>query len=238
MRLAAAGIPTPALLHGCFITHLHSDHVTDFNDVLTTRWVTSPMPNPLSVVGPPGVDRLVARTLIMLEDDIAYRVAHHEDLHGHPDAEVTEVLEGAVRLAALDAAGVVVTAAPTDHRPVAPTVGYRVEAEGASIVIAGDTVPCDGLRSLLVDADVYVQTVIREDLVRSVPMQRFQDICDYHSTVEQAARLAEEAGVKHLVLTHPVPAPQPGTEPEWIALASAHFGGTVTLAEDLTAIDC
>lgn len=208
------------------------------------------MPKLLKIVTRPALDheRTLSNTratsadllnsYIMLEDDIAYRVAHHEDLHGHPDAEVTEVLEGAVRLAALDAAGVVVTAAPTDHRPVAPTVGYRVEAEGASIVIAGDTVPCDGLRSLLVDADVYVQTVIREDLVRSVPMQRFQDICDYHSTVEQAARLAEEAGVKHLVLTHPVPAPQPGTEPEWIALASAHFGGTVTLAEDLTAIDC
>ena len=40
-----------------------------------------------------------------------------------------------------------------------------------------------------------------------------------------------------LVLTHPVPAPQPGTEPEWIALASAHFDGTVVLARDLLTLD-
>jgi hypothetical protein len=35
-----------------------------------------------------------------------------------------------------------------------------------------------------------VQTVIREDLVHQVPNARFQDIVDYHSTVEGAARTA------------------------------------------------
>ncbi len=39
------------------------------------------------------------------------------------------------------------------------------------------------------------------------------------------------------MLTHLVPAPQPGTEPEWIALARAHFDGTVLLAHDLLTLD-
>jgi hypothetical protein len=59
------------------------------------------------------------------------------------------VADGAVTLEALAAAGVTVTAGPTDHRPVAPTVGYRIEHEGRVVVLAGDTVPCDGLDQLL-----------------------------------------------------------------------------------------
>lgn len=237
MRLAAAGLPSPALLAAQFLTHLHSDHVSDFNDVVTTRWVTSPAPSPLVVVGPPGTERFADRTLEMLTDDIGYRIAHHEDLQWQPGVEVTEVLDGPVTLDALSAAGVSVTAAPTDHRPVAPTVGYRVEHDGAVVAIAGDTVPCEGLDALVAGADVYVQTVIRDDVVRQVPMQRFQDICDYHSSVADAARTAARGGVRTLVLTHMVPAPPPGGADEWIALAREHFDGEVLAPDDLGVID-
>lgn len=237
MRLAAAGLPSPALLAAQFLTHLHSDHVSDFNDVVTTRWVTSPAPSPLVVVGPPGTERFADRTLEMLTDDIGYRIAHHEDLQWQPGVEVTEVLDGPVTLDALSAAGVSVTAAATDHRPVAPTVGYRVEHDGAVVAIAGDTVPCEGLDALVAGADVYVQTVIRDDIVRQVPMQRFQDICDYHSSVADAARTAARGGVRTLVLTHMVPAPPPGGADEWIALAREHFDGEVLAPDDLGVID-
>ena len=36
MRLAAAG-SGPAQLSAVLLTHLHSDHITDLNDVITTR---------------------------------------------------------------------------------------------------------------------------------------------------------------------------------------------------------
>jgi ribonuclease Z len=189
------------------------------------------------VVGPPGTERFADRTLEMLTDDIGYRIAHHEDLQWQPGVEVTEVLDGPVTLDALSAAGVSVTAEPTDHRPVAPTVGYRVEHDGAVVAIAGDTVPCEGLDALVAGADVYVQTVIRDDIVRQVPMQRFQDICDYHSSVADAARTAARGGVRTLVLTHMVPAPPPGGADEWIALAREHFDGEVLAPDDLGVID-
>jgi len=57
---------------------------------------------------------------------------------------VVELTEGIV----LEQGGVTVVAAPTDHRPVQPTCGYRVEHGGRSVVLAGDTVPCDGLDRL------------------------------------------------------------------------------------------
>lgn len=228
MRLAAAG-SLPVLLDAVLLTHLHSDHTTDFNDVVTTRWIMAPAESPLPVVGPPGTQRFVDRTLAMLTDDVGYRRAHHADLGWDPSCAVTEVVDGL----AWKADGIRVTAAPTDHRPVAPTIGYRVEAGGHSVAIAGDTVPCEGLDRICEGADVYVQTVLRDDLVRAVPNPRVQDVLDYHSTCEDAGRTARRAGVKTLVLTHPVPPPPPGTEDQWVAAAAAHFPGEIVLAHDL-----
>jgi ribonuclease Z len=232
LRLAAAGLG-PGMLSAVLLTHLHSDHVTDFNDVVTTHWIGSFAPTPLRVIGPPGTQAFVDATLAMLGDDIGYRLAHHEDLSWRPEVEVTEVLDGVV----LDEGGVRVVAAPTDHRPVHPTVGYRVEHAGAVAALAGDTVPCEGLDRLCAGADVYVQTVIRRSLVEAVPLPRLQDILDYHSDIGQAAATATRGGVGTLVLTHLVPAPAPGTEGEWAAEAEAGFTGRVVVADDLTAVE-
>jgi ribonuclease Z len=232
MRAAAVGA-SAAALRAVFLTHLHSDHITDFNDVITTRWIMSLQPNPLPVVGPSGTATLVEATEAMLEPDIRYRITHHDDLTWPPSAEVTECEHGTVL-----ADGVVtVTAAPTDHAPVRPTVGYRVDDGDASVVIAGDTVPCPGLDELCAGADMLVHTVIRRDLLEPLNVPRLNDVFDYHSTLEDAAQTAARGGVGTLVLTHLVPAPRPEAEQEWSDRARAHFDGTVVVARDLVTLD-
>ncbi len=231
MRMAAAMAAAPQLT-AILLTHLHSDHVCDLNDLITSRWVMTPVPNPLTIIGPIGTRRFVERTLEMLEDDIGYRIAHHEDLNEGPIVTVIEVESGV----AFDDGTVRILAEPTDHAPVAPTVGYRFEALGKSAVLAGDTVPCAGLDRLVEGADVYVQTVIRRQLVEQIPLQRFLDILDYHSTTESAAETAARGGVGQLVFTHLVPQPAPGTEQDWLDDAARHFSGPVHLAVDLFAL--
>jgi ribonuclease Z len=236
MRLAAAGL-FPPMLHHVLFTHLHSDHTTDYNDIITTRWAMAPVPMPLSVMGPVGTAAYTDRTLAMLSDDIGYRMEHHDDLNWQPECQVTEVSHGVVLEHGSGDDAVRITCAPTEHKPVHPTVGYRIEHGGHVVVVAGDTIPCAGLDELCAGADVYIQTAIRADQIANIPVARLQDVLDYHSSVEQAAQTASRNGVGHLVLTHPVPAPGPGAEQEWIDLARPHFAGTITLADDLTAID-
>ncbi len=231
MRLSAAGSGAGAL-SGVLLTHLHSDHITDLNDVMTTRWVTSFAPSPLEVHGPTGTGEVVDSLLAALRSDIAYRTGHHEDLSWPLPVEVIEH-DGGV-LAETD--GVVVRCAPTDHRPVAPTLAYRVEYAGSSVVVAGDTVPCSSLDDLCLGADVLVITAIRKDIISALQLPRLQDVCDYHSSVEEAAQTAARAGVSILVLTHHVPAPVPEQEEEWRARAAEYFEGEIVVAVDLTTV--
>ena len=80
---------------------------------------------------------------------------------------------------------------------------------------------------------MYVQTVLREDLVRMVPMQRFQETVDYHSTLEQTAATAQRAGVTTLVLTHQIPTPAPNASEEWLSIVRSGFEGTIVFGEDM-----
>jgi ribonuclease Z len=240
MRLAAAGVPVP-FLSAILVTHLHSDHITDLNDIVTTRWILTPEATPTVIYGPVGMKKVVDGMMAMLTPDQKYRHDHHADLRNGPgmQVEVHEVSPGDEFK--IGDAHVII--GRTDHRPVTPTIGFRIEAEGKSVVLAGDTVPCSELDDLCHDADIYVQTVLRPDLVELVKQfvpalaSRTNDILDYHSSVEDAAKTAARAGVKTLMLTHYVPAMQPGQEADWLALATPHFTGKIVLGPDLTAAE-
>jgi ribonuclease Z len=233
MRLAATGVGVDGLT-AVLVTHLHSDHITDLNDVITTRWVMTFEPSPLTVVGPPGTQEVVDHIVASLGPDITYRTDHHDDLaYGFTPVHVIEVSDGPVELTS----AATVTAAPTDHRPVHPTVGFRIDHEGASMVAAGDTVPCDGLDRLCAGADALVHTVIRKDVIENIPVQRMQDTLDYHSSPAEAAQTARRGGVGTLVLSHYVPALPPGGGDDWRALAAEHFDGRIELGDDLHRVE-
>jgi ribonuclease Z len=231
-RAAAIGVGA-ANLSALLLTHLHSDHITDLSDVITTRWVTTFVPTPLPVIGPPGTAAVVEATLAALGPDISYRIGHHADITEPPIIEVHEYTEGSV----WESDGVEIRVAPTDHRPVEPTIGFRIEHDGASVVLAGDSVPCASLDKLAAGAGALVHTVIRKDLVQHAPQQRLRDILDYHSSVEEAAATAERAGVGILILTHYVPGIQPGQEDDWRALAATVFDRQIELGDDLHRVE-
>lgn len=232
MRLAAAGVG-PAQLKAVLLTHLHSDHITDLNDVITTRWITTFEPSPLTIVGPAGTRQVVAGIGESLGPDIGYRIAHHDDLDYPPPVEVVEVTEGEVYLGG----DVRIACAPTDHKPVEPTVAFRFDYGGSAVVAAGDTVPCAGLDRLCDGAHALVHTVIRKDVVSAIGVPRVLDVLGYHSSPAEAAQTAARAGIGTLILTHYFPPPADTDDDAYRSQAAEHFDGTIEVGDDLHRVE-
>ena len=139
---------------------------------------------------------------------------------------------------AFESGGVRVLAAPTEHRPVHPTVGYRFEHDGAVVVCCRrHASPARASTGCSPGPTSTSRRVCRRSAVEAIPSPRLQDILDYHSDLPQAGQTAARGGVGTLVLTHMVPPPAPGTEDEWVAEVAEHFAGTIVLAEDLTVVE-
>jgi ribonuclease Z len=226
LRLAAADLPLKSVT-AVFLTHLHSDHTAGLPDLFNTSWQFG-RDGPLELYGPQGTKHLSDAMLKFFAADIHLR---RDLMEMHPAAGATIkthiVREGVV----YQDADVTVTAFEVDHRPVTPAFGYRFDARGKSVVISGDTRPCDNLVRHAKDADVLVHEAMLPEYLDAVDEPDVAArLKSYHTTPEQAGEIARRANVKLLVLTHLVPGKDEDTYHE---RAATQFKGTIVVGRDL-----
>ena len=75
MRLIGAGCPPP-FISAVLLTHLHSDHICDLNDIVTTRWIASPAATPLDVYGPKGTRKMIDGLIAMRSEEPRLNSSH------------------------------------------------------------------------------------------------------------------------------------------------------------------
>lgn len=208
-----------------FLTHFHSDHIGDLGEVNLQSWV-SDRPRQLVVYGGPGVERVVNGFNEAFAMDAEHRVAHHGADYLKPDLGVMthqviatsagDALTGEDSLVIYDRDGIVITAFAVDHHPISPAYGYRFDYKGRSVVFSGDTVKSASLARHAKGADVMIHEAMLMDVVhrmeaaaKAAGRTRFEkvlhDIPDYHASPRDAADVAGEAGVKHLIFSHVIP---------------------------------
>jgi ribonuclease BN (tRNA processing enzyme) len=232
-QLLQAGVPVVEC-ERILLTHLHSDHVIDLGHLVLSRWILGEN-RPLTVYGPAGTRAHVDRLLALWDWDLSVRRAHmHERVP--PRVDVTELVEGV----ALRAGGATVTAFEVEHEPVRPALGFRFDGPGRSVVVSGDTRPCPNLIRHARGADLLVHECTDATQARWTPgcgwpsrEAKVKDLAAYHTGPDEVGRVAAEAGVGTLVLTHLMPASNPS---DLAARAAAAFAGRVVVAEDLMAI--
>jgi ribonuclease Z len=236
-------------LSGVLLTHFHSDHLGDLGEAITQSWIAG-RTEPLDVHGPPGVARIVDGLREVYARDVDYRVTHHGDDYlprAAAGAVARETALGDARDAdavVLERNGLRVTMFRVDHEPVSPAVGYRFDYHGRSVVVSGDTRKSASLAAHAKGADILVHEALQPSMTgRAVATatrlgsnrvaKLAGDIPDYHTTPREAAEVARDAGVAHLVLTHLVPAP-PNRIARRLFLEGVAdvYTGEVTLGED------
>jgi ribonuclease BN (tRNA processing enzyme) len=136
---------------------------------------------------------------------------------------VNEVTKGLV--CQLD--GYRVLSAPVEHGT--PGVAYRIEAEEGSVVISGDTRPSQSLIELAKGADLLIHECSYPDDMVELAKQT------NHTAASEVGEVANQAGVKKVVLTHLFPLWK-GREKEMVKSVTSKFGGEVIPSHDLLEI--
>jgi ribonuclease Z len=214
-----------------FITHHHSDHVVDLGHLLITRWIVG-QNTPFEVYGPAGTRRQMDKLLDYMQWDIEVRRGHMIDREP-PTVRVTEVDEGKV----YDRDGLQISAFLVEHDPVKPAFGYRFDGEGRSLVISGDTRPCENLMKWSHGVDTLIHECCEMARTSWVPgcgwptiEEKIRDLASYHTQPDEIGRVAEGARPKQLVMTHLMPGSDPA---ELKGAAEKRFRGPVVVGDDL-----
>lgn len=209
------GAPPIEKLKAIFVTHYHSDHISGIADFNLNSWVAG-REQPLTVMGPRGVSKVVNGLNTAYELDRSYRVAHHgkELLPIELGAMTSKRIKPGV---VLKENGLQVTAFIVDHSPVSPAFGYRFEYQGRTVVVSGDTITEDNILKFSRGADLLLHDALSLPIIKiyeeAAKANRlriehiFKDIQDYHASVADVVAMAEKAQVGTLALYHFVPPP-------------------------------
>jgi ribonuclease Z len=211
----------PGDVEAVFLTHFHSDHIDGLGNMGVSRWAGGDFPGPLPVYGPEGVERVVNGFNESYAQDVIYRHDHHGDLvaplagAGLQAVPFTQPAVGEL-VTVYEQGDLKVEALAVDHKPVKPAVGYRFSYKGRSLLISGDTVKSANVQHFAQGVDLLVHEGLSDNLVSMMEKAArktgnisgakiMHDILDYHTTPVEAAEIARDAGVGHLLYYHIVP---------------------------------
>ena len=243
-KLVKAG-RRPEEVSTLLFTHHHFDHNADYPCFVLTRWDQDVDQTPLRVYGPPPTE---AFTRALFEAPGGAYVPDWTARVEHPGSQRVFANRGGtlprrppqIRATDIDASfvleedGFSVRAADTVHaQPWLESLAYRIDGERTSVVFTGDTEPVASVVELAGDADMLVcmcwdtdRAMAEDGLSRGM------------TGTASAGRLAAEAGVGTLILTHIGPhLDEPEVREEGIREAQAAFGGPVVLGEELMVLE-
>jgi len=215
-----------------FITHLHSDHTLGYSDLILTSWIMQRV-KPLEIYGPNGLKRMTDLTFETFSEDIKIRIEGLEkELPEANKVNVHEIKSGIV----YDSAGIKITAFPVQHGNWKEAYGFRIDTPDKSIVISGDTKPCQSLIDASKNIDILVHEVYSEKYL--APEKRpggefWPQYCrEYHTSDIELGKIAKQINPKLLILTHIIR--MGATDKELIeGIRKGGFKGKVVIGKDL-----
>jgi ribonuclease Z len=238
IRLYQLRIPL-SKLDAVFFTHYHSDHTVGMPDLLLTGWLPPGFAHrtqPMHVIGPVGAKALMDGLAIAYGGDIKGREQEQQLPPAGVAANVDEFMQDGL---VYEHGGVKVTAFTVEHG-IKPAVGYRIDYDGRSVVLSGDTSFSENVIKYGAGADLVIHevAVFNSELLKQPSFQHIQSI---HVTPSQAGTVFARIHPKLAVYSHvaqlgTAAAPAPGLA-EIVRETRKTYQGPLALGEDLMTFD-
>jgi ribonuclease BN (tRNA processing enzyme) len=232
LRFGESGA-TMSMLDVILFSHFHVDHSGDFAALVKSSWFED-RPRPLPVYGPPGNEYMPSTTEFVADlfgaPHGAYRYLgelYDPKEQGSYKLQPHDVTAEFTPVQVFRSGDLSVSAVRVIHG-VFPSLAWRVDIVGKSIVFSGDTNGDDpGLGRLAENADLFIAHNAVPEGVTGVERQ-------LHMPPSVIGQIAADAHVKNLVLSHRMLRTL-GKEDQTLAEIRKHYSGPVTFADDL---DC
>ena len=203
-RLKQAKIGTDEI-DALFLTHLHSDHVVDFYQLIISSWHSYRI-KPWKVYGPKGTKKFIQLIMNTWRKERNLRIKYEK--RSSIEAFKIQVYEfkdyGKIKIK-----DIIVEYFEVDHQPVKYAYGFNFHHKGKKITVSGDTKPCNNLIKYAQKADVLLHEVFIESELKPKNGMRTKEtlhnVKAYHTTSTMVGKVASLTHCKKLVLTHFVP---------------------------------
>ena len=206
---------SPMKINKIFLTHFHGDHILGLPGIIQSMAFRGRR-EPLHIFGPPGLIQLidmvrnfgyfsltfeihmheVNRGLILEEEN--YRISCCPMEHSVLNLKFIKKKAMALGIKPGPVFGKLQHGIPVEVNGniIRPEQVLGEERKGRIIVYSGDTRPCKKMIEFAKDADILIHESTFEGKYGDKALEA------YHSTSLQAAKIAEKANIKKLILTH------------------------------------
>ena len=236
-RLTQIEVP-PSTVDKVFLTHMHSDHLVGLPDLWLTAWILG-RKTPLRVWGPKGTQNMMHHLEQAFQPDIILRRDLDELL---PQSGIDFVVEEVQEDYVYEENGVKITTFDVDHYPVVPAYGFRVDYDGRSVVLSGDTRRCENLVKYAQRTHLLIHEVIAPEAFKArttgwFSRERQRKVIDHHTTPEQAGEIFSQVQPKLAVYSHIIPTRWEGMMKELTEDTRKTCSGAFEVGHDLMAFE-
>jgi len=222
----------PNEIHNIFFTHLHSDHILGFADILMTGWVYH-RNSPLNIFGPKGTKNFVDSTLQSYKEDINVRSKAPERLDKKNLKSNITIIEDGFKI---NKNGLTIEAFSVKHEPFTHAFGFKVYNDKYCMIISGDTTYTENIIRKAKDCDLLIHEIAHasERTLKNFP--KAKGVISYHTDINQLSNIVNKVKPRLTILNH-VLSLDGSSDDEILKNLKNYTSHDVLIAKDLMTID-
>ena len=222
----------PNEIENIFFTHLHSDHILGFSDILMTGWVYHRQ-KPLNIFGPPGTINFVDSTIKSFEEDIKVRSLPPESLN-------VENLKSNIEIIYDDFIykknGLTIETFAVKHEPFTYAFGFKIFNSKYCMVISGDTTYSEKVIEKTKNCDLLIHEIAHASEHTLEKYPKAKGVISYHTDASQVSKIINTVKPRLTILNH-VLSLDGSSDEQILNEIKKNTNHKVLIAKDLMTID-